>query len=125
MKARGSLLVWLDPDMCWHGSVNGEFGYRRKHTGIRAIEVTGSAGGDAPMLPSLLDQIAPGEIVANVSSNSAYDTNASHEAIARRGAQAVTPTRRNDRAWAADRRGAQARNTILDAMRGLGRSIWK
>ncbi len=26
LKARGSLLIWLDKDMCWHGSASGKRG---------------------------------------------------------------------------------------------------
>jgi hypothetical protein len=75
--------------------------YRRKwrkvHLGtdaatlkIRAIEVTDNANGDAPMLPYLLDQIPADKIVASVSGDGAYDTKGCHEAIANRGAQAIS-----------------------------------
>lgn len=92
---------------------------------IRAIEVTDNATGDAPMLPCLLEQIAKDEHIASVSGDGAYDTKACHEAIARRGAQAIIPTRRNARPWKDKRPGAAARNAILDATRRLGRRIWK
>jgi len=26
LKARGSLLIWLDKDMCWHGTANDKRG---------------------------------------------------------------------------------------------------
>jgi hypothetical protein len=136
--ARGSLLVWLDKDMCWHGSASGKRGRSPKysesevHLGIdaarleiRAIEVTDNATGDAPMLPCLLDQIANDEIIASVSGDGAYDTKGCHEAIAQRGAQAIIPTRRNATPWKDQLPGAAARNAILDAMRRLGRAIWK
>jgi hypothetical protein len=32
LKARGSLLIWLDKDMCWHGSASGERGRREKYS---------------------------------------------------------------------------------------------
>jgi hypothetical protein len=32
MKARGSLLIWLDKDMCWHHSPNGKRGRRPKYS---------------------------------------------------------------------------------------------
>jgi hypothetical protein len=231
LKQRGSLLIWLDQDMCWHGSATGKRGrsrkyseaaiqfcltikalfnlalrqamgmaqsllklagldwevpdfstvsrrqkhlavtitanatttglhllvdstgikmlgegewktkkhgadYRRQwrkvHLGIdattleiRAIEVTDNATGDAPMLPCLLDQIGTNEAIASVSGDGAYDTKACHEAIALRGAQAIIPTRKNGKPWKDRRAGADARNAILDAMRRLGRRIWK
>jgi hypothetical protein len=230
LTARGSLLVWLDRDMCWHGSASGTRGrsrkyseatiqfclaikglfnlllrqamgmaqsllklagldwqvpdfstvsrrqkhlavtigahptttglhllvdstvkmlgegewkikkhgadYRRQwrkvHLGIdattleiRAIEVTDNATGDAPMLPCLLDQIADDETIASVSGDGAYDMKACHEAIARRGAQAIIPMRKNARPWKGQRLGAEVRNASLDATRWLGRKIWK
>jgi len=231
LKARGSLHIWLDKDMCWHGSASGKRGrsptyseaaiqfcltikglfslplrqamgmaqsllklsgldwqvpdfstvsrrqknlavtigthptttglhllvdstgikmlgegewktkkhgadYRRQwrkvHLGIdadtleiRAIEVTDNATGDAPMLPCLLDQIDADERIASISGDGAYDTKDCHEAIARRGAQAIIPTRRNAKPWKDRRPGAAARNAILDATRRLGRKIWK
>lgn len=32
LKARGSLLIWLDQDMCWHGSASGRRGRSRKYS---------------------------------------------------------------------------------------------
>jgi hypothetical protein len=32
LKARGSLLIWLDQDMCWHGSASGKRGRSRKYS---------------------------------------------------------------------------------------------
>jgi hypothetical protein len=46
------------------------------------------------MLPYLLDQIPADEIVASVSGDSAYDTKSCHEEIAKRGAQAIIPSRK-------------------------------
>ena len=106
--------------------------WRKVHLGIdaatleiRAIEVTDNAIGDAPMLPCLLDQIADSETIASVSGDGAYDTKGCYEAIARRGAQAIIPTRKNAKPWKDRRPGADARNAILDATRHLGRKIWK
>jgi hypothetical protein len=92
---------------------------------IRAIEVTDTATGDAPILPCLLDQIPAEVTVASVSDDGAYDTKACHEAIAKRGAQAVIPTRKNAKPWKDQRPGAKARNAILATTRRLGRKIWK
>ncbi|MEN9368213.1 MAG: hypothetical protein RL489_2571 [Pseudomonadota bacterium] len=57
---------------------------------IRAVEVTGNTMGDAPMLPELLAQIPPEEAIASVCADGAYDTRACRDAIALRGAQAVS-----------------------------------
>ncbi len=108
--------------------------WRKVHLGIdattleiRAIEVSDRrpATGDAPMLPCLLDQIADDEAIASVSGDGAYDTKGCHEAIAQRSAEAIIPTRRNAKPWKDPRRGAAARNAILNATRRLGRKIWK
>jgi hypothetical protein len=106
--------------------------WRKVHLGIdadtleiRAIEVTDNVTGDAPMLPCLLDQIDADEMIASVSGDGAYDTKDCHEAISRRGAQAIIPTRRNARPWKDRRPGAAARNAILDVTRRLGRKIRK
>jgi hypothetical protein len=77
------------------------------------------------MLPFQLDQILADEIVASVSGDGAYDTKSCHEAIAKRGAQAIIPTRKNAKPWKDQRLSAKARNAILAATRRLGRKIWK
>ncbi|AXT45495.1 MULTISPECIES: IS5 family transposase [Chromobacterium] len=106
--------------------------WRKVHLGIdaqtleiRAIEVTDNAVGDAPMLPELLDQIPAGERIAAVSGDGAYDTKGCHEAIAKRKAEAVIPTRKNAKPWKENRLGAHVRNEILRATRRLGRAIWR
>ena len=76
---------------------NGGQGSRRKiHIGIdeksleiRAAECTTSDVGDAPMLPELLDQSPPGQEIASVTADGAFDTRKCHDAIAARGAGAV------------------------------------
>ena len=77
------------------------------------------------MLPKLLEQIPPREILSTVTADGAYDTRACHAAIAAREACAVIPTRRNGRPWRETTPGAQARNDILRASRRFGRAIWK
>lgn len=106
--------------------------WRKVHLGIdadtleiRAIEVTGSRVGDAPMLPELLNQIPADQPIGKVSADGAYDTWACHAAIAARSACAVIPARRNARPWLQTTPGAQARNEILRATRRLGRTIWR
>ena len=106
--------------------------WRKVHLGIdahtleiRAIEVTDNSVGDAPMLPELLAQIPPDEALASVSGDGAYDTKACHAAIARRGAQAIIPPRKNAQPWKTKLVGAAMRNEALVACHRLGRGIWK
>ena len=94
--------------------------WRKLHLGIdeetleiRAVEVTSSNVGDAPMLPDLLAQLPPDQEIATVTADGAYDTRACHDAIADRGAAAIIPPRRNARPWKPDTAGARARNEIL------------
>lgn len=106
--------------------------WRKVHIGIdaetleiRAIEVTSSSVGDAPMLPELLMQIPPNEPIVTVSGDGAYDTKGCHAAIAARNAAAIIPTRKNGQPWKENTSGARARNETLRATRLLGRTIWK
>jgi hypothetical protein len=106
--------------------------WRKIHLGIdahtleiRAIEVTRSTVGDAPVLPLLLEQIPSDEVIATVSADGAYDTRDCHAAIAARHAAAIIPTRKNGQAWKENTAGAKARNDILRATDYLGRTIWK
>ena len=92
---------------------------------IRAIEVTGSRIGDAPILPDLLDQIPDDQPLGIVTADGAYDTRTSHAAIAARGAAAVIPPRKNGKPWKEHTAGATARNEALRSCRRLGRAIWK
>lgn len=91
--------------------------WRKIHLGIeeetleiRAVEVTSSHVGDAPMLPDLHAQIPEDEEIATVTADGAYDTRACHDAIAAHIAAAVIPPRRNARPWKPDTAGARARN---------------
>lgn len=92
---------------------------------IRALEVTSSAIGDAPVLPDLLDQIAPQEKIARVTADGAYDTRSCHDAIAARGAVAIIPPRKNARLWKPTSKGAKARNDALRSSKRLGRALWR
>ena len=80
--------------------------WRKIHIGIdeetlevRAVEVTGSNIGDAPMLPKLLNQIPFDQDIGSVTADGAYDTRKYHEAIAARDAHAVVPPRKNAKPW--------------------------
>ena len=106
--------------------------WRKIHIGIdeqtlevRAVEVTSSEVGDAPMLPELLNQIPPDQEIASVTADGAYDTRKCHDAIAERDAAAVIPPRKNAKPWKAESPGAVARNEALRASKYLGRALWR
>ncbi len=65
---------------------NDERGIDEETLEVRALEITGSNIGDAPVLPELLDQIPSDEEIGSVTADGAYDTRKCHEAIAARGA---------------------------------------
>jgi hypothetical protein len=119
----------------WHSRKHGSSKrrvWRKIHIGIdektmeiRAVEVTSSNVGDAPMLPELLKQIGPDKQIATVTADGAYDTRACHDAIAARDAEAVIPPRRNARPWTPDTAGARARKEILRASKHLGLALWR
>ena len=76
--------------------------WRKFHIGIdeerlevRAVEITTSNIGDAPMLPELLSQIPPDQDIGSVHADGAYDTRKCHDAIAARNAHAVIPPRKS------------------------------
>ena len=80
--------------------------WRKIHIGIdeetlevRAVEVTTSNIGDAPMLPELLNQIPADQTIGSVTADGAYDTRKCHDAIAARNAHAVIPPRKNAKPW--------------------------
>ena len=119
----------------WHARKHGGSKrrvWRKIHLGIdeetleiRAVEVTTSNVGDAPMLPDLLDQIDPEQEIATVTADGAFDTLKCHNAIADRGAAAIIPPRRNAVPWKPTTAGARARNEALRASTYLGRSLWR
>ena len=92
---------------------------------IRAIEVTSSSIGDAPMLPDLLSQIPPDQELGSVTADGAYDTRKCHDAIAARNAHAVIPPRKNAKMWKPDTAGAKARNEAVRSSKYLGRALWR
>ena len=69
---------------------------------VRAVEITGSHIGDAPVLPDLLSQIPASKEIGSVTADGANDTRKCHDAIANRGAHAVTPPRKNAKPRKAD-----------------------
>ena len=48
---------------------------------VRAVEITGSNTGDAPMLPHLLNQIPRDQEIGSVTAGGAYDRRRCHNAI--------------------------------------------
>ena len=105
--------------------------WRKVHLGIdaetleiRAIEITGSRVGDAPMLPDLLNQI-PDDQALGVVTADGTTTPVPVTAIAARGAAAVIPPRNSGKPWKEITAGATARNGALRSCRRLGRAIWK
>src|SRR6056297_575951 len=106
--------------------------WRKIHLGIdeetlevRAVEITGSHIGDAPVLPDLLNQIPAHEQIGSVTADGAYDTRKCHDAIADRSAHAVIPPRKNARPWKTVTAGAAARNEALRASKYPGRALWR
>ena len=106
--------------------------WRKIHIGIdeetlevRAVEITGSNIGDAPILPELLDQIPREQEIGSVTADGAYDTRKCHEAIAARCAAAIIPPRKNAKPWKPTSSGAITRNEALRASKYLGRAIWR
>jgi len=117
----------------WHARKNG--GPKRRvwykiHLGIdeetleiRALEVTGSHIGDAPVLPDLLSKIPAAEEIGSVTADDAYDTRKFHDAIADRGAHAVIPPRKNAKPPEAVTAGAVVRKESLRPAKYLSRAM--
>ena len=101
---------------------------------IRAVEITGSNTGDAPMLPHLLNQIPRDQHIGSVTADGASDTRRCHTAIhcpvtctrgADRAAAAIIPPRRSAQPWKPTTAGAIARNDALRGSKYLGRALWR
>jgi len=92
---------------------------------IRAVEVTTSNVGDAPILPELLNQIPADQSIGSVTADGAYDTRKCHDAIAARNAHAVIPPRKNAKPWKPTSAGAVTRNEVVRASRYLGKALWR
>ena len=100
-------------------------GIDEKTLEIRAIEVTSSSIGDAPMLSDLLSQIPSDQELGSVTADGAYDTRKCHDVIAARDAHAVIPPRKNAKMWKPDTPGARARNEVVRSSKYLGRALWR
>ena len=77
------------------------------------------------MLCELLAQIPDDEPIASVSADGAYDTRDCLDAIARRGAQAVIPPRKNASLWKRASPGSASRNEAVRACKRFGWRLWK
>lgn len=106
--------------------------WRKVHIGINAktleicaIEMTDNSTGDASTLPELLKKIPVNESILSVSGDGAYDTKKCHQAIAKRNAEPIIPTRRNAQIWKGKTTWAKSRNETLILTNQLGRSIWR
>jgi hypothetical protein len=67
----------------------------------------------------------PGQEIATVTADGAFDTRKCHDAIAAGGAPAIIPPRKNVKPWKPDTAGAIARNETLRTSKRLGRTIWR
>lgn len=93
----------------WNASRNGgpkrhlwrktHIGIDEQTLGIRAVEVTKSSIGDAPMLPVFLGQIPPDQETSNVTADGACDTHRCYDAVVSRNASAVIPPSKNAKLW--------------------------
>ena len=92
---------------------------------IRAVGVTNSSIGDAPVLPALLAQIPPDQDIGSVTADGAYDTRKCYDAVVARNARPVIPPRKNAKLWKPDTPGARARNEAVRSSRYLGRALWR
>ncbi|SEG27393.1 Transposase DDE domain-containing protein [Jhaorihella thermophila] len=92
---------------------------------VRAVEVTASNAGDAPMLPELLNQIPPDQELGSVTADGACDTPKCHDAIAARNAHPVISPRKNAKPWKPRSAGAVARNEAVRSSRYLGKALWR
>ncbi|TCS28413.1 helix-turn-helix protein, partial [Acidomonas methanolica] len=127
--------IKVEGDGEWHTRKHGGSKrriWRKLHIGIdertleiRAAEITGNDVGDAPVLPMLLAQIPQDEEIGSVTADGAYDTRSCHDIIAKRGADAIIPPRRNAKPWRPTTPGARARNEAIRASERFGRAIWR
>ena len=74
---------------------------------------------DSQVPGDLLDQIPSDERIDSVYTDGAYDTKRCRQVIADRNANAIIPPRKNKRVNSIER------NTLLDTVKRLGRTIWK
>ncbi len=118
----------------WHARKHGgpkRRVWRKIHLGIdeqtleiRAVEVTGSNIGDAPMLPDLLGQIPADQEIGSVTADGAYDTRKCHDAIADRGPMRHPAPQECQAVEDRHRRRRRAERSAA-AAKYLGRALWR
>ena len=64
---------------------------------IRAICVTSNNVSDGAVVPGLIEQLPPNEVLESLTGDGAYDTQRVHEAVIRRGGTPIIPPRKNAR----------------------------
>jgi hypothetical protein len=80
------------------------------------MKLTAHIAGDAEFLPNLLQQLDPWEMLASVAAGSSNDAAPSHQAIRKRNAKALIPSRAGAVAWPANEDGiTHSRMVILRA----------
>ena len=88
---------------------------------LRAVKITGSGVGDAPMLPVVADPRGRSDRLSD--SRWEYAGSALHDSIADGGAEAIIPPLRNVKHWKKDSLGAGARSEPPRAIGRVGRTI--
>ncbi len=99
-----------------------QIGIDERTVELRAVGITGSHIGDAPVLP---DRIPEDQEIGSVTADGACDTRKCHDAIAGRGADAVIPPRRNAPPPKTVTAGAIAGNEALRSSKYPGRTLWR
>ena len=92
---------------------------------FRAVSVTTSKVGGAPMLHDLMEQIPPEQEIATITADGAYDTRRLHNVIVARGAVVIIPPRKNAQLWKPTTAVAIARNEAVRACKYLGLALWR
>ena len=88
-----------------------------------ALEVIDNRTSHASLVPVLLSQIPAERTISSVAGDGAYDTRNCHGAIARRGANAVIPTRRNASFEGETKQVMKPAIKLLRAVKRLGQTI--
>ena len=117
-RAVDSTGIKVEGESEWHARKHGgpkrrawrkiHLGSDEKTLGIRAVAITGSHVGDAPILQDLLDQIPEDQAIGCVTADGASDTRKRHDVIAGRGAHPVFPPGKKAKPWKTITAGAQA-----------------
>ena len=106
--------------------------WRKLHIGIDAntkqicaVNITQNNIGDSQILPALLHQLPEDISLSAVYADGAYDTKGCRSAIADINAIPIIPPRKNAQLWKETTIYAYERNRQLEAIKYLGRTLWK